>query len=101
MRRFAVLVAAVALVACGTTWSKEGSTPAQAAKDLAECNSLAESATQTQARINQDILSTRGKDWQDTGALPIVQQNYQAASPQQSTDIVSRCMIGKGYVPGG
>jgi len=101
MKRLAGLAAAFVLVACSTTWTKDGATPALTAKDLAECNSYAESASQTQSRINQDILSTRGRDWQQTGALTTVQENYVAASPQQSTDIVTRCMIAKGYAPGG
>lgn len=101
MRRLAGLAAALVLVACSTTWTKDGVTPSLTAKDLAECNSYAESATQTQSRINQDILSTRGRDWQATGALATVQQTYQAESPQQSTDLVTRCMIAKGYAPGG
>ncbi|MDE2229958.1 MAG: hypothetical protein KGL11_13090 [Alphaproteobacteria bacterium] len=102
MKHIAGLVAALALVACASTsWTKEGTTPEVVAKDLSECNSVAATASERDSRINQDILATRGKDWQDTGALFTVQQTYAAQNQEQSSDIVSRCMISKGYAPGG
>ena len=103
MKRLAGLIAAaVVLVGCaGPTWTKDGSTPTLVAKDLSDCNSVAAGATQRDSNINQDILAARGKDWQDTGALATVQQTYAAQSQPQSADIVSQCMISKGYAPGG
>lgn len=81
-------------------WTKEGSTPAMAAADLADCNSFAQSASQTEVNINQDILVARGKDWQDTGALPTMRDTYQARTQDRTSDIVFRCMVAKGYAPG-
>lgn len=102
MKRIAVVAVALVLCGCsGTPWTKDGTTPEFAAKDLADCNSLAASATQRDTRINQDILAARAKDWQDTGALFTVQQTYEARNQTQSSDIVSQCMIAKGYAPGG
>lgn len=97
-----LIAAAVVLVGCaGPTWTKDGATPTLVAKDLSDCNSVAAGATRRNTDINQDILAARGKDWQDTGALLTVQQTYVAQSQPQSADIVSRCMISKGYAPGG
>lgn len=102
MKRFAGLVVALALLGCaGPTWTKDGATPQLVAQDLSDCNSLASVATQRDANINQDILAARSKDWQDTGALFTVQQTYAAQNQTQSSDIVSRCMMAKGYAPGG
>ncbi len=81
-------------------WNKDGATPAMAAADLADCNSFAQSASRTDANINQDILSARGKDWQDTGALATIRDTYQARNQDQSQGIIFRCMVGKGYAPG-
>lgn len=102
MKRIAGLASVLLLFACtgGAQWTKDGVVPSAAAKDLSECNSLAESASRTDSRINQDILAARGKDWQDTGMMSTVQQNYSAQVQQKSHDIVFRCMVGKGYAPG-
>ena len=101
-RLVGLIVAAVVLAGCvGPTWTKDGATPPLVAKDLSDCNSIAAGATQHDTNINQDILAARGKDWQDTGALSTVQQTYSAQTQPQSADIVSQCMISKGYAPGG
>jgi len=102
MKRIAILAVALVLLGCASaSWTKDGATPEVVAKDLSDCNSLAATATQRDARINQDILAARAKDWQDTGALFTVQQTYEARNQTQSSDIVSQCMIAKGYAPGG
>ena len=102
MRRIAGLVFVLLLAGCASKpWIKDGATPDMVAKDLSECNRLAAAATQKDANIDQDILAARGKDWQDTGALFTVQQTYQARNQAQSSDIVSQCMMAKGYAPGG
>jgi len=102
MKRLAGLAVVFILFGCvGSTWTKDGATPEAVARDLSDCNGLAAVATQRDTRINQDILDARGKDWQDTGALFTVQQTYAARDQAQSSDIISRCMISKGYVPGG
>ena len=102
MKRIVGLAVVLLLFGCASKpWTKDGATPEMVAKDLSECNRLATAATQKDANINQDILAARGKDWQDTGALFTVQQTYDARNQAQSSDIVSQCMIAKGYAPGG
>jgi hypothetical protein len=81
-------------------WNKDGMTPSMTAADLADCNSFAQSATQKDTNINQDIMAARGKDWQDTGALSTIRDTYQAQTQDQSQTVIFRCMVGKGYAPG-
>jgi hypothetical protein len=106
MRRAAsiavLFLAPLLVLACdgGRQWNKDGVTPAMAAADLADCNSFAQSASQTDTNINQDILAVRGKDWADTGALPTIRDNYKAENQDRSQGVVFRCMVGKGYAPG-
>jgi hypothetical protein len=101
MIRIAALVSIVLLAACsnGSQWSKDGVPPSKAALDIADCNSLAGSASRTDNNINQDILSARGRDWQNTGALSYVQTS-QPQNEDRSKDLIFRCMVGKGYAPG-
>jgi uncharacterized lipoprotein YajG len=101
MKRILGLAVVLLLFGCASKpWIKDGATPEMVTKDLSDCNHLAAAAMQRDARIDQDILAARGKDWQDTGALFTVQQTYQARDQAQSSDIVSQCMIAKGYAPG-
>ena len=102
MGRIAAFVAALVLCGCASpSWTKDGATPTLVAKDMADCNSLAAAATQRDTNISQDILAARSKDWQDTGALFTMQQTYAAQGQAQSSNIVTQCMISKGYAPGG
>ena len=102
MGRFACLALALCLLGCagGAQWSKDGASPEQAAADLADCRSAAQTALRRDSNIDTDILATRGRDWQNTGALSTMRSSYAAADRGQSQDIVSRCMIAKGYAPG-
>lgn len=101
MRRIAALASIALLMACSSAsqWSKDGVPPSKAALDIADCNSLAQSTTQKDNNINQDILAARGRDWQDTGAISYV-QTATTQNQDKSKDIVFRCMVGKGYAPG-
>lgn len=102
MKRILGLAVVLLLVGCASrTWVKDGATPETTANDLSACNRLAAAATRRDAQINQDILAARSRDWQNTGALFTVQQTYQASDQARSSDIISQCMIGKGYAPGG
>lgn len=101
MKRIVGLAVVLLLFGCASRpWVKDGATPEMVAKDLSDCNRLVAAATQRDARINQDILAARGRDWENTGALFTVQQTYQARDQVQSSDIISQCMISKGYAPG-
>lgn len=89
------------LAACaGGAWTKDGTNPQVAAEDLADCNSLAQQATSRDSNIDADILATRGHDWRQTQVTSFQRDSDAAGSQAVTTDVVSRCMIAKGYAPG-
>jgi len=104
MTRFLVLLcAAVAVLGCAgrPEWSKDGTSQQATARELAECQSVAREATQRDTNIMTDIIATRGAEWQRTGVLDAHVQTFGAEDTNRTGDIVNRCMIGKGFVPGG
>ncbi len=85
MKKIASLALVLCLAACaGGSWSKDGTTPQAAAADLADCNSLAQTATERDANIDTRIQ----------------REDDAAQSQTVRDDVVSRCMIAKGYAPG-
>lgn len=102
MHRTAAIVLTLCLAACAAEpeWSRDGVSPAAAARDLAECRSLAQEAMRRDTDIDTDIMASRGGDWQRTGVLGAKRSSLAAYNQPQADDIVSRCMIGKGYAPG-
>lgn len=102
MKNIACLALMLGLAACagGGAWTKEGKTPQAAAEDLADCNSLAQSATERDSKIDTDIMASRGHDWQQTRVTPIEKASDAAQTQNTQDDVVTRCMIAKGYAPG-
>ena len=103
MIRFTSLAVALCLVGCAgePQWSKDGVSPEAAARELADCRSAAQEATQRDTNIDTDILASRGLDWQRSGVLDLKVATYNAQNRDLSGDIVQQCMIGKGFAPGG
>lgn len=103
MKRSLTLACALALMGCAShpEWSKDGASPEVAARELAECQSIAREATERDTNIMTDILATRGSDWQRTGVMDTHVRTFDAENRTREGDIVNRCMIGKGFVPGG
>ena len=102
MKRSLALGCALALLGCagGPEWSKEGVSQQATAEALAECKSIAREATQRDTNIMTDIMATRSSDWQRSGVLATHVQTFSIEDSNRSGDIVERCMIGKGFVPG-
>ena len=102
MKRVLILACAVVLVGCasGAEWSKEGVSQQETARAVADCQSLAREATQRDTNIMTDIMATRGNDWQRTGVLGTKEQVFGAEDRTRTDDIVTRCMISKGFAPG-
>ncbi len=102
-RRLILLASALVLSSCTghPDWSKDGVAPEVAARELADCQSIAREATQRDTNIITDIMATRGHDWQNTGVMDTHVAAFQNEDSNRSGDIVNRCMIGKGFVPGG
>ena len=97
------MVAALALLGCSShpECSKQGESPDAVGQALAECRSLAREATDRDTNIMTDIMATRGNDWQRTGVMDTHVQTFNVENRTRGDDIVNRCMISKGYVPGG
>ena len=98
MRRIGSLALMLVLAGCGGgQWSKPGVSREKAAQDFSECSHLAEVANQRDSNIDTDILASRGQDWERLGVLNVKRDSYADSNRARSGDIVSRCMIGKGY----
>ncbi len=102
MRSIFVLAMLLPLAACGGAggWSKAGMSNEKAAADYAECRHSAELAHRRDRDIDTDILASRSQDWQRLGLLQIKENNYSDSNSARESDMVSRCMIGKGYTAG-
>ena len=102
MRRIGGLALALMLAACADTpWSKPGVSPEKAAQDFSECRHAAELANRRDSDIDTDILASRGQDWERFGLLQTKRAVYADSNRARSGDMVERCMIAKGYTPGG
>lgn len=102
MKRIISLTLAVLLLGCADNpgWSRQGSTSQQTAEELADCQTQAREATTRDTDIMDDIMATRGNDWRQTGVMSTHVSEFAAENHDRTSDIVNRCMIGKGFVPG-
>jgi hypothetical protein len=102
MKQIISLALAVLLLGCTDNhdWSRQGSSSQQTAAELADCESQARDATTRDTDIMDDIMATRGNDWRQTGVLSTQTSEFAAENQHRTGDIVNRCMIGKGFVPG-
>lgn len=95
---------ALALFLCGCAgsggWTRPGVSSQQTAQELADCQSQARDATQRDTNIMNDILATRGNDWNNSGVLSTQMSEFSAENHNRTSDIVNRCMISKGFAPG-
>ena len=103
MLRIGSLVLLLALPACdgGGQWSKPETTREKAAQDYSECRHSAEVANRRDSDIDTDILASRGTDWERAGVISTKRAEYADSNRVRSGDMVTRCMIGKGYTQGG
>lgn len=94
------LVCSLAACASSAEWAKDGVSHETAAQDLADCRSDAQAATRRDTNIETDIMASRGRDWHDSGAFDTKQATFAAENQGTQKDVITRCMIGKGYAPG-
>ncbi len=83
----------------GDRWQREGVPPELVSADLAQCRGEARIIVNRDVAIDQDILSTRSTDWQNSNTLGIRRDVMQAQNSGRADDIVSRCMRARGYSP--
>ncbi len=103
MKHIFALACLLALIGCAgrSEWSKEGTSPQLTGQALADCQSIAREATQRDTNIMTDIMASRGSDWQRTGVMGTHVEAFSLEDRGRTDEIVNRCMIGKGFVPGG
>jgi hypothetical protein len=82
-------------------WTKAGADEAAVARDYRDCRAMAASAVRSDADIDQDILATRGADWQRTGVGRVESRNMQEHTRNRAAAIVDGCMRAKGFVKPG
>ncbi len=99
MRSITVIGLVLLLAGCGSQWSKPGTSPELAARDLAECRHMAQIADRRDSDIDTDILASRGQDWHRVDTLSIRRADYAESNRVRSGDLVERCMAAKGYSP--
>jgi hypothetical protein len=90
---------ALLLAGCAAAggWSKPGANAANAAREYEDCRTLADSAVQTDAEIDQDILATRLGDRQRASGVRAETQTMQEHTGGRANAIVAACMRAKGF----
>ena len=101
MLRTRSLALLLALAACGGQWTRPDTSREKAAQDLSECRHVAEVANRRDSDIDTDILASRGQDWERASIISTKRAEFADSNRARSGDIVTRCMIAKGYTQGG
>ena len=96
----AALAALGLLAGCASqSWVKPGSTDeAQMRADYRECVRLAQPAVERDARIESDIMSTRGDDYRRSGSMMTRRGIAEARTSGRQDDEVYSCMRSRGYM---
>ena len=96
-----VLALAAALAACSSKpqWVRPGADPDTVSDDLDDCRALAKEATRQDTAIDQDILASRGADWQRSNILQAKKSTFAVQNEGHARDIIASCMSAKGYAP--
>src|SRR5256885_17089631 len=98
---FPAVALALILAACSgkSQWVKPGTGRDVVRDDLEECRAYANAASRQDAAIDQDILATRGTDWQHNNVLQAKKSTFALQDKGHTRDIIASCMSAKGYAP--
>lgn len=96
-----LLALVLALTACSSKpqWVKPGTSSDTVSDDLDDCRALANAATRNDTAIDQDILATRGADWERNNTLQAKKNTFAIQDQGHARDIIASCMSAKGYAP--
>lgn len=97
------LLLGLALAACHgpAPWTKPGVSPETTRADFLDCEREADDVVARDENIDNDILVTRGHDWQRANTLGAKKDTFALQNRGRAQDIIDRCMASKGYSPGG
>lgn len=101
MKQFILIALAVIVTGCAGAgdWTRSGTSPQQTAAELSDCQTQARAATERDTNIMNDIMATRGSDWRRSDVMSTQTSLFAAENHNRTSDIVNRCMIGKGFAP--
>ena len=92
-------------VLCGPApsghWVKPSAGAAQAARVYGYCRARAEAAFRSERDVDQDILATRGSDWQRAGTLSSERSQMGAEAAGRADAIIAGCMRAHGFARAG
>jgi hypothetical protein len=98
-------IAAMALLAgCAAAagdWTRPGADEAAVAREYGDCRTMAASVVRGDAAIDQDILATRGTDWQRAAIGRVEPRNMEEHTRDRAAAIIEGCMRAKGFVKPG
>ncbi|MGE3279633.1 MAG: hypothetical protein AB7H90_03765 [Alphaproteobacteria bacterium] len=101
MTRIAGMLAAATLLGgCASgagDWTKPGADEAAVAQAYRTCRQLAEARIGPEIGINQDILATRGADWQRAQLRDVQTRTMTEKTRDRGAAIVASCMEAGGF----
>ena len=95
-----IIAALLAGCAAPGAWTKAGADDAAVTQATRDCRAVAAAAVGPEIGINQDILATRGTDWQRAQIGRTEQRTMQEHTRDRAAAIVDSCMRAKGFAPG-
>ena len=104
MRSAVTLLAMLCLAGCGGAasggWSKSGVDAAATTSAYRDCLSLTDTASRTDADIDQDIAATRASDLQHSSVVRQQSQDIKRDNAERADAILTSCMEAKGFTRG-
>lgn len=100
MRSAGALAVVVMLGGCASgaaEWTKPGADEAAVAQAYRSCRELAEERVGPEIGINQDILATRGTDWQRAQTGGAQTRTMTEMTRDRAAAIVASCMTAYGF----
>jgi hypothetical protein len=102
-RRWGALGCAL-LALCGPVpgaWVKPGAGPAETARIYGYCRARADAAFRHERQIDQDILATRGNDWQRAGTIYGERSDMFSEAADRAGAVLTLCMRARGFARAG
>jgi hypothetical protein len=100
MRVAGALTVVVLLGGCASgaaEWTKPGADEVAAAQAYRSCRELADARIGPEIGINQDILATRGTDWQRSQVGNLATRTMTEMTRDRAAAIVASCMNAYGF----